>query len=351
MSITDKASENAPDIEEAVKKLTKEGYDVTCRSFFYKNQQAAAFGERHYAKEAADSAHVMEEEGNAEDVSISSNGLILSAQKTEPEGETVSLSWKSSAGIRNLAGYRLFRKLGEEAYTSISTWDGESHIKILNVYPSKELLYLWMNMPLKGSKDSVGKGLLDIDSVSFEEFNKEPERYLLEKDGHYKCDVIVFGSSDLNSGKDLNELSYNATLKFIQSGRGVLFGHDTIVQNWHQRHPWLARFGELMGITFYNQWNTNSGNDKVDIVKEGPLTSYPWKLTGTLNVPYSHTSAQFVEGDFGKNTTIWMRYHGQNPITDDNHYLISKNSLAMIQTGHSGDSNDDEKKILANILC
>ncbi len=349
MSITDKASGNAPDMEETVKKLTEEGYDVTFRSFFYKNKQAAALGERNYAGKEADSGHATEGEGNTGDASVSSNGLTLSSWVAEGEDETVSLSWKSSGGIRSLAGYRLFRKLGEEAYTSISTWDGESHIKILNVYPYRQQLYLWMNKPLKDSKDSAGKGLLDIDSVSFDRFNEEPERYLLDDDNKYKYDVIMFGSADCNGGKDLNELSYNTTLKFIQSGRGVLFGHDSVVQNAAQRHPWLARFGELLGLSFNSHGTLDGSGTKVDIVKEGTLTSYPWKLRGTLNVPYSHSSSQYVDKEFGKNTTIWMRYQGEPKA--GNYYLLSKNSVAMIQTGHSGNSNDDEKKILANTLC
>lgn len=349
MSITDKAAGNAPDVEEAVKKLTEEGYDVTFRSFFYKNRQAAALGERHYAKEEVDSARVMEGEGSTEEISVSSNGLMLSSQVAEGENETVSLSWKSSGGIRILPGYRLFRKLGQEAYTSISTWDEESHIRILNLYPDEEKLYLWMNKPLKDLKGSAGKGLLDIDSVSFDRFNKEPERYLLDNDKNYKYDVIMFGCGDGNGGKDLNELSYNATLKFIQSGRGGLFGHDSVVQNRDQRHPWLARFGELLGLSFNSNNSLDGSGTKVDIVKEGTLTSYPWKLTGTLDVPYSHVSSQYVDKEFGKNTTIWMRYQGEAKA--GNYYLISKNSVAMIQTGHSGNSNDDEKKVLANTLC
>ena len=206
-----------------------------------------------------------------------------------------------------------------------------------------------MNKPLKDSKDSAGKGLLDIDSVSFDRFNEEPERYLLDDDKNYKYDVIMFGTEDCNGGKDLNELSYHETLKFVQSGRGVLFGHDSVVQNRDQRHPWLARFGELLGLSFHSNNSLDGSGTRVDIVKEGTLTSYPWKLTGTLEVPYSHASSQYVDKEFGKNTTIWMRYQGEAKA--GNYYLISKNSVAMIQTGHSGNSNDDEKKVLANTLC
>ncbi|MCM1159687.1 MAG: Ig-like domain-containing protein, partial [Roseburia sp.] len=357
MGITDKVLKEGeePRIEEAIGKLTEEGYDVTYKSFHLKGQQVAALLEKHYTGEEQKTERGIKAGSQAEEAvssrSLSANGILLSSQIIEGEEETVFLSWKSNTSIRNLAGYRLFRKLGEEAYTSISTWDGESHIKILNVYPGRKLLYLWMNEFLKNTKEEAGKGLLDIDSASFNEFNEEPDKFLLDNDGNYKYDVIMFGSGDCNGGRDLNEQSYYAALKFVQSGRGVLFGHDSVVQNAAQRHPWLAKFGELMGMTFHPHGALNAGGNQVDIVKEGTLTSYPWKLTGTLEVPYSHSSGQYVEGDFGKNTTIWMRYHGQNPVTDDNFYLLSKNSVAMIQTGHFSSSSDDEKKILANTLC
>ena len=87
------------------------------------------------------------------------------------------------------------------------------------------MLKVWM--------DKYGKGLISVDSVKLGTFNKNPVTYLKNADGSYKYDVIMFGSWDYNgtpgSGGDI---SYNASLeveKFIQSGRGVLFGHDTIV--------------------------------------------------------------------------------------------------------------------------
>ena len=45
----------------------------------------------------------------------------------------------------------------------------------------------------------------------------------------------MFGSLDSNGKRDLSTTSLNATKEFIDSGKGVLFGHDTVsVRKLHQ---------------------------------------------------------------------------------------------------------------------
>ena len=45
--------------------------------------------------------------------------------------------------------------------------------------------------------------------------------------GNYQYDVIMFGSWDSNNSRDLNVTSATAVRAFLNSGHGVLFGHDT----------------------------------------------------------------------------------------------------------------------------
>ncbi|MBQ7066343.1 MAG: hypothetical protein IJN92_05940, partial [Lachnospiraceae bacterium] len=350
MELTDEALPQKTDMEKTIRNLTESGYDVTYKSFGLKDEDIVSLGEVNYLSTQSIGNNYQTNDATTDDTSLSENAIILTAKMDRNEDESVSLSWQSDEGIRNLSGYTLYRKQNDEPYTSISTWDGKSRIKVLNVYPLSKNFIFWMNSKLKNSNETPGKGLLDIDAVHFSDFNQNPEQFLLNTDGTYKYDVILFGTANSNSYHDLNEASYNATLKFIRSGRGVLFGHDTVVSNTTQTNYYLAKFSQLLGITFHTYASRNVIGSEVDVVKEGTLTSYPWKLRGTLTVPVSHSSNQFVEGEFGKGTTVWMRYHGQNPVTDDNFYLISKNNVAMIQTGHSSRASDDEKKILANTV-
>ena len=192
-----------------------------------------------------------------------------------------------------------------------------------------------------------------IDTVSFGAYNQAPDTYLLDEEGNYKYDVLMFGTADCNGGCDLSQLSYEATQAFIDSGRGVLFGHDTVVRNSSQQHPQLAKFAAQMGAELL--WNgAGRSNNQVKVVNSGFLTSYPWKLSGTMNIPSAHTSGQAIYPDSG--ATIWMEFVCDDPIDATSGanvapYLFSKNSVAMIQTGHSGgQATDDERKIIANTL-
>ncbi len=282
--------------------------------------------------------------------------FILQAQANTGDDYGVDLSWTDISDEDNRYGYRVFRKKGDNEWETRSTWDGEEKVRVLNVYPSswaKDCLINWMESTISASEEPAGKGLFLIDTVSFGAYNQAPDTYLLDEEGNYKYDVLMFGTADCNGGCDLSQLSYEATQAFIDSGRGVLFGHDTVVRNSSQQHPQLAKFAAQMGAELL--WSgAGRYNSQVKVVNSGFLTSYPWKLSGTMNIPSAHTSGQAIYPDSG--ATIWMEFVCDDPIDATSGanvapYLFSKNSVAMIQTGHSGGrATDDERKILANTL-
>lgn len=278
--------------------------------------------------------------------------LILTSERGEEGSSEIMLSWNDISNEDERYAYRLFQRKGENEWETRSTWDGTEKVKVLNVYPVKEAesyLQQWMEETLDECEEPAGKGLFEIDSVLIEDYNKKPDAILLDGKGNYKYDVLMFGTYDSNDYKDLSDASYEATKKFIDSGRGVLFGHDTVV-SWMNH---FSKFADPLGVKLKSGY-TKRLSTEVRVVKEGFLTGYPWKLSGTLIIPETHTQAQFTGGTMS--AEVWMELASGYDTDEEtgaktNAYLFSKNQLAMIQTGHSnGQATDDERKILANTL-
>ncbi len=311
----------------------------------------------------------------------------------------VPLSWTNS-DTSNKYFYRLYEnsELIPE-WRQVSTKYGES-LKVLNIYPTGSAygasttetsvtfkseidgktytlpksasLKMWMEAKNSESPKGYGKGLIKVDPVSIDDFNNNPDTYLKDSNGQYKYDVLMFGTWDDNAGNDLNEKSSNATQSFINAGRGVLFGHDTVLDTGddvdHDKnsssHDYFNDFCSKLNITTSVDipW---IGSTTVNVVKKGFLTRYPYNIeTGNLTIPYSHTTGQHAYGD------IWLRYvppygryYGSNtdtlheigPETGDdannNFYVTTWNNISMIQTGHSNcEATSDEQRIIANVL-
>lgn len=282
--------------------------------------------------------------------------FILQAEVTGQDDYGVDLSWNDISDGDNRYGYRVFRKKGEGEWETRSTWDGSEKVKVLNIYPcaaAEDYLVKWMEETISDTEEPAGKGLFEIDTVYIEDYNKDPYRYLLDAGGDYKYDVLLFGTYDANASRDLTDYSYQATSDFMDTGRGVLFGHDTVAEYaWNSRMQ-FRRFGERMGVKMISD-NYLVQNNKVKVVNNGFLTSYPWKLTGILNIPTAHPAGLYAGGNLS--STVWLEFQGDY-LTDaesgakNSAYLFTKDAIAMIQTGHSnGQATDDERKVIANTL-
>ena len=162
--------------------------------------------------------------------------------------------------------------------------------------------------------------------------------------------------------------------KFIDSGRGVLSGHDTIGSIFGKKNG-ISRLADKFNIIRGAEGNAAANgydvgytwsysSTKVKISKKGFLAQFPWKLgpVGTvLNIPFTHTLANAAKGNTWiefENPNIGIYQYGKSldpktlPVdTNHNYYLTTWNNTAMIQTGHSnGQSTEDERKVLANTL-
>lgn len=250
------------------------------------------------------------------------------------EDNSISLKWDIK-DKDNQYSYRLYSK--DKEAVDFQSIPAKSTVKVLNVYPGVgDNLKKWME------DDGYGKGLITVDKIDIDLFNKTPASYLKNSDGTWKYDVVYFGGWNNNNYKDINSESIKVIREFLDAGYGVLFGHDTmasIFPGFWSLKDYLKIFERTTDVGEY----THGVTIKVKVSKKGLLLNYPYKLPNELTIPMSHTS-QRTSGD------IWMRYEGY-PEGANNFYLASWNNCAMIQTGHDeGKATSDEQKILANTL-
>ncbi|BDR56916.1 BspA family leucine-rich repeat surface protein [Xylocopilactobacillus apis] len=256
------------------------------------------------------------------------------------------------------------------------------HIKILNVYPEapREGNYLksWMDQLDPNTGQPVSMGLIDVTPVSLSQFNANPDGYLKDSTGSYKYDGLFFGSSDYNGSleQDINVAAQQATASFGNTGRSLIFGHDTVLGNAGWSHPNFHKFSSDLGVILDTDILVAGGSyendmylsNRVKFSTYGPLGIYPYKLdpNAIYDITWSHTAGQYLLSTGG--ATRWMQFTQSttsptlNPpgyaydsshkiIGDNNWYLITRNNYAMIQTGHTtGGCTPDEAKIITNMV-
>lgn len=236
---------------------------------------------------------------------------------------------------------------GENEFQSIPV---KAQIKVLEVYPYVSVLKNWT--------DTYGMGKITTHSVSSENFNQNPSQV-------WNYDVVVLGFADSNNGKSLSDNARVEIEKFVEQGRGLLLGHDTIYPD-AKRNNYVLLATKYLNMESHKSGNWyngvgerhdsgTGGNSTILITKKGFLTNYPYKIGevgDALTIPYDHTSYQYVKGD------IWMRFDHNNQTDPYNFYLTTWNNVAMAQTGHSiRKDNDtaewatpDEQKLIINTL-
>jgi len=312
--------------------------------------------------------------GFSSSVTASAASVLTLTATPNPSGNYVALNWTNGDKSQPYS-YMLYSKSAHEStFQSIPAKD---RAKVLNIYPivaptvsfttwqgksytlpKSASLKMWMETPNEYDSKGYGKGLISVDTVSISDFNANPDAYLKNADGTYKYDVLYFGAWDAFASQDLSAAAESKTDAFIKTGRGVLFGHDTMVDNDRISMPNFFKLAHYCNIQTIPKY-TILGGTQIKVSKKGLLTNYPWKIgdMGTvLNVPMSHSN-QLAFGD------VWMTY--QPPYTysgsakatgsggqgTNTFYLTSWSNCAMIQTGHSnGEATPDEQRVTANTL-
>ena len=155
--------------------------------------------------------------------SVNNKEFKLTA-KENPEKNSIQLDWTK---LEDVQSYQIFQKKPNsiDEFQSISAADLEDidlHIEVLNIYPSVgNNLKTWMET------NGYGKELMTVTEKTMDEFNQNPA-ILKNEDGTWKYDVVVIGFWDCNNYKDINDSAKAVLEEYIQSGRGMVFGHDTI---------------------------------------------------------------------------------------------------------------------------
>lgn len=271
----------------------------------------------------------------------------------EGKNSYASLNWEKINDLSQ-SGYQLFQMNESNTDWTKQSINYGKQIKVLNVYPNisgSRTLKGWMDS--LNLKDKYGSNLIQVTEVPISSFNTSASNLLKDSKGDYLYDVIMFGSWDSNNGVDISTAAYNEVKTFSDSGRGVLFGHDTIYEKTN-----FQKFAAPLGIV-KDSSDRRFGGRSVKVVNNGYLLKYPFELKNDviLTIPETHAgykvdqSIATVWMKFVAPFTLWptLQYNSGNYTNE--WYLITKNNLAMIQTGHSnGTSTLDERKIIANTL-
>lgn len=157
---------------------------------------------------------------------------------------SISLNWSNYAyQDKNFKVYKssdggsIYETVGID-YTLVSS------VKVLNIYNPN---YSGA-ANLKGWMQSYGKEIISVDQVTISNFNSNPNYYMKDSSGNWKYDVLFFGSNDY--GFDLSATSEPVVELFIKSGRGVICGHDNMVQNFGGcAHPYFWKLASYFGIS------------------------------------------------------------------------------------------------------
>jgi len=285
--------------------------------------------------------------------------LNLYSTGTSSDG-FINLEWQWLTPPTQTYGYTLCQWDNALKIWQSTSTNCDKAINILNVYPDipeSNTLASWMHDP------AVGLGKISVTPMSITSFNSNPDYYLKNASGQYQYDVIMFGSWDRNNNKDLTNGSAESVRNFLNSGRGVLFGHDTQVlfgpEPYWINNPIFCTLSDKTNlyIPTYNA-NLARGSIRIEVVNNGFLLRYPHHIPygSVLNIPFAHSSVQYARG------VVWMSYPEplegmftgpviiQNGGTND-FYLTTWNNAALIQTGHSnGESTIGEREIIANTL-
>lgn len=273
---------------------------------------------------------------------------------------SVSLDWRQyNYSNKNFKVYK--SSDGGRTYETVGIdYRSVTQVRLLQIYPidaAANQLKVWME------NNGYGKGIIKVDSVYIDTFNANPYGYLKDSNGNWRYDVLLFGTWDCNNHKDISDSAYNAVSQFINAGRGVIFGHDTICHfnASPATHKNFEKFKNLLDLTITDYYenidysgyvgSAKAGGTKVRIKRKSLFTTYPWSIgnVGTeLTIPYAHTLRQALPNT--NNVDLQFSSYASG-YENESWYLTIKNNCAMIQTGHSsGQATTDEQKILANLV-
>ncbi|WCK57676.1 hypothetical protein PP175_26945 (plasmid) [Aneurinibacillus sp. Ricciae_BoGa-3] len=326
-----------------------------------------------------------------------------------PNQNGVQLNWNSPY-VNTPTTYMVYRVNSSGSWESIPS---KSSVKVLNIYPDGIGI---TNTGLSGGQvDLDGKPVPDsgilktwlekeninsvsIDTVSLSSFNANPSQYLKKVNGAWNYDAVFYGMWNLLPDVIYpNDIAVEYLRAYIKDGGGFMTSHHTI--GYRALDRGVNKLANELGVEiFSNQtyskcpdyagtdaygtmFSTVSflqpenvpcdyssywpSGDKVEIVKKGLLTEFPFKvgdLGQIYQIPYHHGLNVFAKGEVWMKTVnptgfynIPFKEFTVSPRTGasgtNNFYVHTFNNTAIINSGHSFPQiSQAEVRIIANTL-
>ena len=127
----------------------------------------------------------------------------------------------------------------------------------------------------------LGRQIIKVTHVSVKEFEENLSML-------WDYDVMMYGTWDANADNVLNDNAVNEIAKYIDAGKGVLAGHDSVgfsmgttlglskIADKFNIKRGLWNNAIQNGYDINNSWAYKS--NKTKITKKGFLTQFPWNL-------------------------------------------------------------------------
>jgi len=201
---------------------------------------------------------------------------------------------------------------------------------ILEVYPTTPQLQDVVNR--------YAPNQIDVFSINVDDFNNQQPNI-------NQYDMIIFGFADSYGRKDISDTMAQKVEVFIQSGKGVLFSHDTIASSSAPTNPknFTKYFKKYlnMGTPSSSYWLGTT----VYKTKNGKLTEYPYLLPDTISILPSHSQS------FKAGADVWYAEDANNP--EETWFITSYQNVVYTTTGHTTplkDAPENEQKLLINTI-
>ncbi|MFQ4485744.1 hypothetical protein C4Z42_01940 [Clostridioides difficile] len=291
----------------------------------------------------------------------SKQDIVLNTLVDKKENKVI-LDWNDVKGVDYYKVYQKKNGIGDFQVMSSNNYAKGKKVKVLNIYPTSSVKDTFKNWVTES-----GQGLIDIDVVSNDDFNDNPDFYLKDKTGEYKYDVIACGFANITTATSLPEKSVLAINEAKKNHVGILLGHHYIGESIGN----FPKFTEDYYMERYTKSNEVCGSE-VKINKSHEALNYPNQLGNVgdvLKIPESHSNLNaypqeedvIVKFHNSKNhrypyfgcSDKYDGYSGEinGKNVSQNAYLSIHENTAQIQTGHSGTGiTTDEKNMLANTV-
>jgi uncharacterized repeat protein (TIGR01451 family) len=156
--------------------------------------------------------------------------------------------------------------------------------------------------------------LMVAKTILLTDFNANPTSYNLSK-----YDGVVFGFTNGNGGIDLNDAGLNETISYINTGKPMIFGHDTIVYLTNfsklKHYIGITSMGLAGGVYQFSSWPDNF-SPNVDLSASSTDTILNGPYTIPYNVPLlsveTHTGTELYYDD-APDSPAWSFTDVENP--------------------------------------